>query len=48
MPKIIEKHMETEVEIKMNKEGGQVGDRSTREVIEITNKTGGTVGLMFL
>lgn len=40
--------METEVEIKMNKEGGQVGDMSTREVIEITNKTGGTVGLMFL
>lgn len=48
MPKIIGKHVETEIELKMNKQGGQIGDRSTGQVIEITNKTGGTVGAMFL
>lgn len=42
------KIMEAEVEIKMNTEGGQVGDRSTGEVTEITKKTGGIGGAMFL
>lgn len=39
--------MEVEGKIKMNKEGGEVGDRST-EVVEITNKGAGTAGAMFL
>lgn len=41
MPKIMWTHMGAEVEMKMNVEGGQAGDRSTGEVIVITKKTGG-------
>ena len=48
MSEIPEKHMEVEVEIKMNKEGGKGGDGSRGDVIEITNEREGTVGAAFL